>query len=132
MPSSLRIDERIASDGGSLMTEIAQTPESFGASFQVVDAGVSLGELSLATLDAVMRRYAKPLDPSIAIEGPSIALCADRRVVMIRHRAIYDVIARDFLVLVRPDAEPVAALSTVIAGALAHLARAASEAQSRA
>ena len=121
---NLTIDERIAPDGGSLTTEIAQARESFGESFRILDAGQEVGELSLATLDAVMRRYAKPLDASIVLEGPSIDLGAERRVVMIRHRAIYDVIARDFFVLVRSDAEPVAALSTIIAGALTHMARA--------
>ena len=124
---NLTIDERIASDGGSLITEIAQSRESFGDSFRIVDAGEELGELPLATLDAVMRRYAKPLDLSIPVEGPSLDLAADRRVVMLRHRAIYDVIARYVLVLVCADAEPVAALSTMIAGALTHLARAASQ-----
>jgi len=42
---------------------------------------------------------------------------------LLRHRARYDVIARDFLVLTRPDAPPLAELSTSIAAALVHLAR---------
>jgi hypothetical protein len=43
---------------------------------------------------------------------------------MLRHLGRYDVIARDFFVLLRPGAEPLAELAATIAAALTHLARA--------
>ena len=43
----------------------------------------------------------------------------------VRHLAIYDVIARDYLVYEAPHREPMCALATIVAGALGHLGRAA-------
>ena len=117
----ITIDERIGDDGASVITELARDDETI----RVVDDGRVVGELSCETIRAVMNRYAKALDDGIALCGPSLDLGEDRRLVMLRHRARYDVIARDFLVFVTKDEEPRAALSTTIAAALIHLARAA-------
>jgi hypothetical protein len=51
---------------------------------------------------------------------------------VLRHRALYDGIARDFVVLERPGRDPVAELGVTIASALAHLARAATQADASA
>ena len=117
----ITIDERIGDDGASVTTELARDDEAI----RVVDGGQVLGELSCEMIRAVMNRYAKALDEGIALDGPSLDLGEERRLVMLRHRARYDVIARDFLVFVAKDDEPRAALSTTIAAALMHLARAA-------
>jgi hypothetical protein len=45
----------------------------------------------------------------------------------IRHLGRYDVIARDYLTYSVPTQEPLCALATTVAGALAHLGRAAAE-----
>src|SRR5206468_2393417 len=92
---------------------------------RIADGGTVVGSLSIDAIEAVMNRYAKALDDGIALDGPSLDLGDERRLIMLRHRARYDVIARDFLVFVAPNAEPRAALSTAIAAPLVHLARAA-------
>jgi hypothetical protein len=78
-------------------------------------------------LDAVMARYGKPLEPGEALAGvAALDLGAGRALRHVRHLARYDVIARDYLVYDRPDGEALCALATTVAGALEHLARAAS------
>lgn len=82
-------------------------------------------ELEAEVVVAVMARYGKELDPSVEVRGPSLALDDAHTLVRIRHLARYDVIARDFVVLVRPDGAPLVELATSVAGALVHLAEAA-------
>jgi hypothetical protein len=119
----MKIDERIDDDGQSVITEIDVRD---GLLCVAVGARIE-GDLPLEIVDHVMLRYARPLADGIALTrgGPALDLGHGRSLVMLRHRARYDVIARDFIVLVRPGAEPLAELATTIAGALAHLARAA-------
>ena len=74
---------------------------------------------------AVLRRYGRELDPSVEVRGPSLALDGAHTLVRIRHLARYDVIARDFLLLLQPEGAPLVELATSVAGALVHLAEAA-------
>ena len=79
--------------------------------------------LPIELLLAVMKRYGHPLDPAVTM-GPHaerIALADGREVVHFRHLARYDVIARDWIVLVEPGAEPLAELATGVHAALVHL-----------
>ena len=117
----MRIDEHIDDEGRSVATVIDVAD---GLLRVAVGARIE-GELPLDAIDRVMLRYAKPLADDVALVGPALDLGHGRSLVMLRHRARYDVIARDFIVLVRPDGEPLAELATTIAGALVHLARAA-------
>ena len=80
---------------------------------------------------AVLERYGKPLADGITLDGcPSLNLApiagatGSARLCILRHRALYDVIARDFVVLARDDHEPYAELATMVTAALTHLARA--------
>lgn len=83
-------------------------------------------DLEADVVVAVMNRYGKELEPSIEARGPSVALDEEHTLVRIRHLARYDVIARDYVVLVRPGGAPLVELATAVAGALVHLAEAAS------
>lgn len=79
-------------------------------------------------LDAVMTRYGAPLDPvelQHVTEVATLELDGGRSVRTIRHLARFDVIARDYLVYDRPNAEPLCALATTVVAALTHLGRAA-------
>jgi hypothetical protein len=80
-------------------------------------------ELPREVLEKVMERYAKPLADGIELP-PGLPLGDGCTLHLLRHRARYDVIARDFLVLSRPNREPIAELATTIAAALAFLFRA--------
>jgi len=81
--------------------------------------------LPAGALDAVMKRYGKPLD------APEQEMMVDERLelgdgaALVRFRFLrrYDVIARDYLVLYRQGAEPLCEMATSIAAALDHLAR---------
>ena len=96
-----------------------------------VEGGLALriGDEVLAlpggALEAVMKRYGKPLD------APEREMMVDQRLELGDGRALvrfrfmrrYDVIARDYLVLYEPGAEPLCEMATSIAAALDHLAR---------
>ncbi len=84
------------------------------------DASAAVVELSV--LEAVMRRYGKPLAPEVVVSGPTLALGGGRTLSSLRHRARYDVIARDFLVYQAPGFEPIGELAASITAALSYLA----------
>jgi hypothetical protein len=88
---------------------------SVGPELQVV--------IPIEVLDTVMRRYGKPLAEDVTVSGPFLDLPGGRSLAVLRHRARYDVIARDFLVYAMAGQEPLAELATSIAGALRFLAR---------
>jgi hypothetical protein len=78
-------------------------------------------EVPLAVLEAVMQRYAKPLADEITIAGPSLALDGGRSLRLFRHRALYDVIAKDYLVYEAPGQEAVAELAASVTAAISYL-----------
>jgi hypothetical protein len=79
-------------------------------------------EVPLQVLDIVMRRYGKPLDDDVGIDGPRLVI-ADRTIAMLRYRPRYDVIAKDYVVYAATGEPPVAELATAVAGALQYLVR---------
>ncbi|WP_394850057.1 hypothetical protein LZC95_21680 [Pendulispora brunnea] len=117
---ALTIDEHLRPDGTLQGTRLS----SCEGGVRIVIDGELDAELPLAVLDQVMARYGKPLAEDIALEGPRLTLKNGSALCMLRHRARYDVIARDFLVYVRTGETPLVELSTSVAAALAHLARA--------
>ena len=96
-----------------------------GEQLEIVE-GSSVLRVPDAALDAVMRRYGAPFDSSARVSRvASLELAQGRSVHHVRHLAGYDVIARDYLVYeAKTLPEPLCALATTVAGALAHLARA--------
>ena len=122
----LRIHETTKADGA--FEETVLTAE--GTSVSLLVGGCLVGRLPAAALDVVMHRYGKPLEEGIVLDGPSLRVDGGRTVYMLRHLARYDVIAKDYFVLVAPNMAPLAELATSVAGALVHLARAATAAES--
>lgn len=80
--------------------------------------------LPSGALPAVMARFGKPLEPAARLVDVDALAIGDGRLRHVRHLATYDVIALDYLVYEVEGAEPLCALATNVAGALAHLARA--------
>lgn len=97
-----------------------------------VDAGLAIvieGEtlaLPEGALDAVMAKFGAPLEPGQKLaEVARLGLGDGVALRHVRHLAVFDVIARDWLLYERPGEEPLCAMATTVAGALEHLARAA-------
>lgn len=76
-------------------------------------------------LEAVMRRYGKPLEAKAEemMVDERLDLGDGSSLVRFRFMRRYDVIARDYLVLYRPDGEALCEMATSITAALDHLAR---------
>jgi hypothetical protein len=119
----LLLDERIRSDGALARTWAAcdgdrlRIVERDGD----VDTDTAIGELALIAVDAVMRRYGRPLEPDVALDGEALA-CGISTLRRLRHRAAVDADGRDYLVWQRPGDEPVACLAATATAALRFLA----------
>jgi len=120
---TLLLDERIQDDG---------TRESVTLDVDEDELVIRVGDgpparLPTRALERVMARYGKPLAEGISLEGPSLEIRGAGTLHRIRHRARYDVIARDFLVFTTPGstghADARVELATSVAAALVHLAR---------
>ena len=111
------IHERISVDGAAERTWLARVD---GALVLRIDPAV-LVEVDMSVLDAVMKRYAKPLADDVVAAGPTLELEGGKTLCLFRHRARYDVIARDFLVYAAPGEEPVAELAVSVTAALVYL-----------
>ena len=113
--------------------EVTKADGSLAPVFLFVEDGVlgitsDEGALALpdGALAAVMARFGMPLETSERlVDVDSLDLGGGRVLRHVRHLAVYDVIARDYLVYEVAGAEPVCALATTVAGALGHLGRAA-------
>ena len=115
----LKIHETAKPDGTLSRTYLAVED----GELVLVEDGESLA-LPTGALEAVMRRYAAPLDPDQRVNVVATLELGDGRELRhVRHLARFDVIARDWLVAATPGEEPVCAMATTVAGALAHLAR---------
>jgi hypothetical protein len=91
------------------------------------DEAVHAMALPPGSVSAVLGRYARPLDESLIDlpEAGGLSLPQGGRLLRLRFRPRYDVIAKDYLVFVSEGHEPVAELATTLSAALLHLARAA-------
>jgi hypothetical protein len=116
----LKIHETITSTGATSLVHLTID----GGVLAVVVDGETL-PLGEGALEAVLARFGaslEPAEPLIAVGA--LDLGEGRAVRHVRHLALYDVIARDFLVYGSAGAEALCALATTVAGALDHLARA--------
>jgi len=105
----LTIDEHILEGGTRKGTHVSAGEG--GLSLRVVVDGALDVELPISVLEQVMTRYGKPLADDISPDGPRLELEGGRALCMLRHRARYDVIARDFLVFIRAGEAPLAELA---------------------
>jgi len=87
--------------------------------------GEELLPLPDGALEAVMKRYGKPLDAQDGdmMVDERLELGDGRALVRFRFMRRYDVIARDYLVLYEAEGDPLCEMATSIAAALDHLAR---------
>ena len=113
------IDERIGGDGRTLRTAL----ERDGDRLLLGDGEQTLAALPPAAVIAVMQRYGRELEPGIDADGPALDLGAGARLRSLRFRARVDADSRDYLVLEREGAAPLAALAGPIAEALRFLVR---------
>ena len=120
MSERLLVFERVTDDGSAERTYLVRDDEGV-----VLETGGAGARLPPGAVEAVMRRYGRPLDDSVALSGAAMPLGDGRRIVHLRYRPRYDVIAKDYLVLELPSEAPLAELSTSVVAALTHLARAA-------
>jgi hypothetical protein len=67
-----------------------------------------------------MRRYGRPLDPAIVLEGDSLT-CGTHQLRRLRHHAVVDAEARDYLVWEPRNEEALACLAATVAAALRFL-----------
>ncbi len=81
-----------------------------------------IGALPIDAVVEVMRRYGKPLERDVIIPTGGLELSTTTRLTMLRFLARYDVIGRDWLVLVTPE-ENIGELAVTVVRALEHLAR---------
>jgi hypothetical protein len=117
MAPPLLLDERILADGGHART----WAEVDGGQVRIWDDAAAGGALSVAALDKVMLRYARPLDPEIALDGPCLELGDGRRLRRLRYHTPVDAMGRDYLVWERPGEEPLAVIATMVTAALRYL-----------
>jgi hypothetical protein len=112
----LLLDERIKPDGSHARTWATCD----GDRVRIRDDDGAAGELPVTAVDQVMRRYGRPLDPGIALEGDSLpcGACTLRR---LRYHAMVDAEGRDYLVWERPDDEPVVCVAATATAALRFL-----------
>lgn len=130
--SSLLLHEGVSSTG-----ELERTTLVLDGGVLGIDDGQGTAPLPQGALEAVFRRYGKPLEaPGAAritepgqlradtfLVAESLDLGDGRCVVRFRFRPRYDVIARDYLALFAPGEEALCELGTAIAAALRHLGR---------
>lgn len=110
-------------DGELAQTFVAIVPPKDDAgdhALRVLDRDRS-AMLPLAALETIMRRYGKPLEEGVVVDGPSLDAGCGRRLQTLRYRAMVDASSRDYLVWYAPGQEPVAALGRTVASALRYL-----------
>jgi hypothetical protein len=115
--SCLLVHERTSADGASERTWLELLDQAL---FLRIDQAFS-AKVELSILEAVMRRYGRPLADDVVAAGPTLELEGKRTLCLFRHRARYDVIARDFLVYAAPGQETLVELAASVTAALVYL-----------
>jgi hypothetical protein len=113
------LDERIRADGSHARTWATWSADD-GDRLHIHEDGAAGGRLSLLAVDRVMRRYGRPLELGVALEGESL-ICGVYRLRRLRYHAAVDAEGRDYLVWEPPDGEPVACIAAMVTSALRYL-----------
>jgi len=118
--TEITIHETTDDAGARVRTRLAQVEG--GPALRI---GEELLPLPDGALEAVMKRYGKPLDAQAGdmMVDERLELGDGRALVRFRFMRRYDVIARDYLVLYEAEGDPLCEMATSIAAALDHLAR---------
>ncbi len=130
-PTELLLLETFGDEGRSARTVLRREDDAL-----VLALDDDEYEIEPKLVFAVFARYAKELDPSVTMPDDADTLALDvtsgsgSRLVRLRHLARFDVIARDYLVLVREGQPALVELATAITAALVHLVSAARSAHS--
>ncbi len=110
------VNATTASDGSSLCLRL----ERDGPSLVLRRDDGRHGQIEARVVIAVMRRYGRAID-DLPASVDEIELEAGVHLRSFRFRAAVDVEGRDYLALLAPGSETIAAMATTIAGALDHL-----------
>lgn len=117
--AELKIHEHTCADGSIAHVVVWVADGAMGISSEEGDVPLPEG-----SLDAVMRRFGRPLDERARVSTVgALALGRGRTLRHVRHLAFGDVIARDYLVYEDGAGDAPCALATTVAGALLYLAR---------
>ncbi len=120
----MKIDELTRDDGALVGVFLEHDADGLA-----LVTGEDVAPLPPGIMPKVMARYGAPFaSETKVVEVATLDLGASERLRHVRHLDFGDVIAKDWLVYERPGAEPLCALAVTVAGALAHLARAAARA----
>ena len=129
--TSIVIHELTRDDGTLHVLRLVREDDTLVLSGAARDDGEEHQALPLpdGALDAVMSRFGKPLEGALPPIDEALDLGDGRQLVRFRFLRRFDVIARDYLALVAPNADTVCELAASVSAALHHLARAASRGQ---
>jgi len=117
----LKIQETVDAKG-ELSPVFLQRSEG-ALSLVIADLALALPD---GALEMVMARYGAPFDPEASVDVVGgLDLGAGRELRHVRHLAGYDVVARDYLVLLENGTASYCVIAPIAASALTHLARAA-------
>lgn len=118
----LLIDESLDDDGTPRRTYLDHGPSGGEPLVLVIAEPGTRGLVPVRAVEVVLRRYGRPLDDEVFVDGPALDLGQGRELRAFRFRARVDAAARDYLCWRVPGREPVAALSRDVAVALRYLA----------
>ena len=118
-------------DQGALGLVVLQVPDpasASGAAGQVRPEAARILALPEGALDAVLRRYGKPLAEEVVTAGPELLVGDGAVLRSFRHLARFDVIALDYVAYRTPNNDELGALAAPVAAALRFLAERAGQA----
>ncbi len=124
--TELMIGEHIRDDGSACQTRLIAREHGF----EMSDNHGLRTMITAPVIVAVMQRYGRPLADDVVMSEPALPLDAGMTLRHLRYRAQVDASARDYIVLCANGQPPLAALSSVVTGALRFLATRASQAES--
>jgi hypothetical protein len=114
--SKLLLHERTLANGALERTWL----EAEGGVLYLHIEGQARAVVPIGVLEAVMRRYGKPLADDVEMQGPRVDV-GGCELSVLRYRPRYDVIAKDYFVYAPAGGEALAELATAVTGALEYL-----------